>query len=82
MESLITEADFYELALSYFERAKGMNVTYCEVLFDIQAHTRRGVAVKTVMNGLRRARGDAKADFDVSPSHLHRPSHFKPLIWC
>lgn len=40
---LRTEEDLYDLGMGYFRKAGEMNVRYCEVLFDNQAHTRRGV---------------------------------------
>lgn len=65
MEVLRTEEDFYDLAMEFFEKLSGMRVRYVESFFDIQAHTRRGVAVETVMEGLRRAKDDAKRVFGV-----------------
>ena len=59
MDCLRTERDFYDLAWAYFERARGMNVVYCEIFVDLQAHTRRGVSVEAVLGGLGRARKDA-----------------------
>ncbi|TVY80682.1 putative deaminase [Lachnellula suecica] len=70
MECLIREEDFYELAWAYYVRAKEMNVRYCEVVFDIQAHTRRGIAVETVMSGLRRAQIDARAKLKVKAQYI------------
>jgi adenosine deaminase len=43
MDVLRTEEDLYDLGMGYFRKAGEMNVRYCEVLFDNQAHTRRGV---------------------------------------
>ncbi|OQV02850.1 hypothetical protein CLAIMM_07975 [Cladophialophora immunda] len=60
MEVLQTEEDFYELAMGYFKKAVEMKVRYSEVFFDPQAHTRRGVDMKTVMAGLRKAQLDAQ----------------------
>ncbi|RDW82917.1 putative adenosine deaminase-2 [Coleophoma crateriformis] len=65
MECLITESDFYDLAMEYFTKAASMNVRYCEPFFDIQGHTRRGVPVDTVMSGLQRAREDAATKLNV-----------------
>lgn len=65
MEALRDEDDFFELALEYYKKAAEMNVRYCEPFFDIQAHTRRGVAVDAVMNGLQRARKKAAMELDV-----------------
>lgn len=48
--------------LGYFERVGGkggMHVRYCEVMVDLQAHTRRGVGVDAVLRGLGSARDEA-----------------------
>ena len=52
MDVLHTEADFYNLAYQYFERAAKQNVIYCEPFFDPQAHTIRGVEFDTIINGI------------------------------
>ncbi|KAF7563573.1 hypothetical protein G7046_g516 [Stylonectria norvegica] len=57
-EVLLKEDDFYELAMDYFSRCEQMNVRYVEPFFDIQAHTRRGVAAADVLNGYLRAQAD------------------------
>lgn len=59
MDVLRTEDDFYELAMHYFQRAADQNVVYVEPFFDPQAHTSRGVAFDTVINGIARAQADA-----------------------
>lgn len=64
-ELLRTEEDFYELAMGYFERAREMNVVYCEPFFDVQGHTRRGVPIHVVMGGFRRAQIHAEQHFNV-----------------
>ncbi|EKJ72952.1 hypothetical protein FPSE_06848 [Fusarium pseudograminearum CS3096] len=64
-EVLVTEQDFYDLAMNYFERAAAMNVKYCEPFFDPQGHTRRGVAFHTIMNGFRRAQKEAEARLNL-----------------
>lgn len=64
-EVLRQEDDFYELAMEYFERCQEMNVRYVEPFFDIQAHTRRGVAAADVLNGYLRAKKDGVAKFGV-----------------
>ncbi|KAL1629980.1 putative adenosine deaminase [Diplodia seriata] len=65
VEVLRTEDDFYELAMQYLRKASSMNVRYAEPFFDIQAHTRRGVPVAAVMEGLTRAKADAASELDV-----------------
>ncbi|KAK7423664.1 hypothetical protein QQX98_000854 [Neonectria punicea] len=52
-EVLVTEQDFYDLAMNYFQHAASMNVRYCEPFFDPQGHTRRGVSWDTMMGGFR-----------------------------
>src|SRR6185295_5716524 len=44
MSVLVTEVDFYDLAMEYFRKAAGQNVRYVEFFFDPQGHTVRGVA--------------------------------------
>jgi adenosine deaminase len=60
MSILVTEDDFYDLAMAYFSRAGSQGLVYAEVFFDPQAHTARGVAFDTVIGGLRRAQHDAE----------------------
>ncbi|KAL1616751.1 hypothetical protein SLS56_011276 [Neofusicoccum ribis] len=65
MEVLRTEDDFYELSMQYFRKASSMNVRYAEPFFDIQAHTRRGVPVTAVMEGLKRAKIDVLSELNI-----------------
>jgi len=66
MEVLQTQQDFYDLAMAYFRRAAAQNVIYVEPFFDPQAHTARGVAFNTVIEGIHRAQVDAEAQLGVS----------------
>ena len=59
MSVLLNERDFYDLAMTYFRKARSQNVVYAEVFFDPQAHMARGVAFGTIIDGLRRAQADA-----------------------
>lgn len=63
---LLQEADFYDMAWAYFERAKTDNVVHTELFFDPQTHTARGVPIATVIQGLSRACADAKEKLGVS----------------
>lgn len=65
MEVLQTEEDFYDLAMEYFAKAADMNIRYTDPFFDPQAHTRRGVALAAVMNGLERAKRNARRLYSV-----------------
>src|SRR5262249_9629680 len=53
--TLVGEQDFYELTLSYLQRAAADGVRHAEVFFDPQSHTNRGVQFETVITGIRRA---------------------------
>ena len=65
MSVLLTERDFYDLALTYFRKARSQNVVYAEVFFDPQAHTARGIPFDTVIAGFRRAQQDAEASLGL-----------------
>lgn len=66
---LMCEQDFYDLAWAYFEKCAEDRVVHTEIFFDPQTHTDRGVAFKTVIDGLQRACDDAKEKLGIS-SHL------------
>lgn len=59
MRVLITEQDFFDLTWAYLQKAHLQNIVYCEMFFDPQAHTSRGVAFETVITGIRRAQQQA-----------------------
>jgi adenosine deaminase len=63
---LITEDDFDAMATAYFERAARDNVVHCEIFFDPQTHTARGVDMGVVIRGLDRAARRAEAELGLS----------------
>ena len=65
---LLKEADFYDMAWAYFERARADNVVHTELFFDPQTHTARGVPMAVVIEGLSRACADAQTKLGVSAS--------------
>lgn len=65
-EVLCTEEDFYELTLSYLEKAASQNVLHCEIFFDPQTHTNRGVEFDTVINGIHRAVIEAQKNIGIT----------------
>jgi adenosine deaminase len=86
MSVLVTEQDFYDLALAYLQRAQADNVRHVEMFFDPQGHTDRGIAFETVIDGLSRAIADARRTLGVSASlimcflrHLDEASAQKTL---
>ncbi len=68
MSVLITEQDFYDLAIAYLRRAHADNVRHVEMFFDPQGHTARGIAFSTVVGGLHRAIADAERELGVKAS--------------
>ncbi len=63
---LLQEADFFEMAWAYLERAAADNVVHAEIFFDPQTHTARGVDIGTVIRGLHHACQRAHAELRVS----------------
>src|SRR5882757_1083648 len=66
MRVLRQEQDFYDLAMAYLARAAAENVRHAEIFFDPQGHTERGVAFRTVIDGLWRALKDAERQFGMT----------------
>jgi adenosine deaminase len=66
MAVLRTEQDFADLAAAYLTRAAAQGVRHAEIFFDPQAHTSRGVALGTVVEGLWRVLGDSERTHGVS----------------
>ncbi|MFE9018744.1 adenosine deaminase [Streptomyces sp. NPDC007808] len=63
---LRTEQDFADLAHAYLARAAAQGVRHAEIFFDPQAHTKRGLELGTVVEGLWRALGSSAADHGIS----------------
>lgn len=83
---LIHEQDFYDLAWAYFEKCKQDQVVHTEIFFDPQTHTDRGIAFKTMFDGLYRACQDAESQLGISSylimcflRHLSEASAFDTL---
>jgi adenosine deaminase len=68
MSVLRQEQDFYDLAMAYLRRAAAENVRHAEIFFDPQGHTERGIAFKTVIDGLWRALSDGERELGISAS--------------
>ncbi len=63
---LLKEADFFDMAWAYFERAAADNVVHAEIFFDPQTHTARGVPFEPMIVGLEHACRRAHAEFGIS----------------
>jgi adenosine deaminase len=66
MAVLLSEQDFYDLTSAYLKTARGESVRHAEIFFDPQAHTGRGVAFATVIDGIHRAQRDAERDLGIT----------------
>jgi len=66
MSVLRTEHDFAELAHAYFARAREQGVVHAEIFFDPQAHTARGVAFETVIDGLWSAVRESERRYGIT----------------
>ena len=66
MSVLLREQDFYDLAMAYLRRVAAQNVRHCEIFFDPQGHTGRGVAFKTVIDGLWQALRDGERELGIT----------------
>jgi adenosine deaminase len=56
------QEDFYLLAQAYLRKAHEQGVVHVEMFFDPQTHTRRGVPLKAVLEGLRGAQREAERE--------------------
>ena len=66
MNVLLTARDFHDLTLAYLERAHADRVRHAEIFFDPQAHTGRGVALATVMEGICGALDEGLERFGIT----------------
>jgi len=83
---LLHERDFHDMAWAYFQRAAADNVIRAELFFDPQTHTERGVAMETVIRGLRSACERAHAELGIDAElilcflrHLSEEAAFETL---
>jgi adenine deaminase len=60
------EEDFYLLTEAYLGRAHSQGVVHAEIFFDPQTHTARGVALDTVLTGMRRALLKAESEWGMT----------------
>jgi len=86
MSVLQTEQDFHDLAWAYLQRCKLQNVVHCEIFFDPQGHTVRGIEFATFMQGFRSALTRAKTELGITSKlimcflrHLDEQSAFDTL---
>lgn len=66
MSVLLTEQDFHDLTWAYLLRCHQQNVVHCEIFFDPQGHTERGIEFEIFMNGICSALEKAQSDLGIS----------------
>jgi adenosine deaminase len=66
MSVLQTEQDFFDLTWAYLQKCRQQNIVHCEIFFDPQGHTERGIGFETVINGITRALDKAETDMGIS----------------
>ncbi|MEO5938405.1 MAG: adenosine deaminase [Sphingomonas sp.] len=83
---LITEADFRDMAVAYFDRAAADGVVHAEIFFDPQTHTDRGIAFGTVIAGLLAGMAEAEVKHGLTSKlilcflrHLSEEAAFETL---
>ena len=83
---LQTEQDFHDLTWAYLQRCHEQNVVHCEIFFDPQGHTERGIAFEVFMKGICGALDKAQTELGISSRlimcflrHLDEESAFETL---
>lgn len=66
MSVLLTAQDFYDLTWAYLLHCQQQNVVHCEIFFDPQGHTERGVGFDVFMPGISKALLDAQTELGIS----------------
>jgi adenosine deaminase len=66
MNVLRTERDFYDLTIAYLRRARAQGVRHVEIFFDPQAHTGRGVAFETFVEGIEAALDEGQKSLGIT----------------
>ncbi len=63
---LLTEQDFFDMTRAYLRRAHADNVLHAEVFLGPQSHTRRGVPMAVMMEGVLAAIAQARNEDGIS----------------
>lgn len=86
MSVLQTEQDFFDLTWAYLLRCHRQNVVHCEIFFDPQGHTERGIEFEVFMRGICGALDKALIELGISSKlimcflrHLDEASAFATL---
>lgn len=66
MMVLQTKEDFADLTRAYLARAAEGGIRHAEIMFDPQAHTSRGVALATCVEGIAEVLATSERDYGIS----------------
>ena len=66
MSVLQTSQDFHDLTWAYLQHCHRQNVVHCEIFFDPQGHTERGIEFEVFMGGLCSALDKAQTELGIS----------------
>jgi adenosine deaminase len=58
--------DFHDLTAAYLQKAHEQGVVHVEIFFDPQTHTERGIAFRTVLEGITRALREGEEEFGIT----------------
>src|SRR5579863_6012812 len=58
--------DFFALTEAYLRKAHEQGVVHVEIFFDPQTHTERGIAMRTVLEGITRALRAGREEFGIT----------------
>jgi adenosine deaminase len=65
--SVLRDADdFHALTEAYLRKAHEQGVVHVEIFFDPQTHTERGIAMRTVLEGITRALREGEEQFGIT----------------
>ena len=66
MSVLINERDFHDLTFAYLKKVSAQGVRHVEIFFDPQAHTERGIAFETVVDGISSGLESGLREFGIT----------------
>ena len=77
---LIHEEDFFELTFSYLQKCVNQNIRHAEIMFDPQTHTNRGIAFRTVIEGILKACDKAEKELGISTGAVNNHELFETPV--
>lgn len=69
-EVVCTEQDFYDLTTEYLRKAHAQGILHCEIFFDLQTYSSRGIEPSIIINAMHKAFIDAREEMGISASMI------------